>query len=138
MQVRVTAMSADLSSTELGLVDADTAVALFESHPWPAELARADALDASQVNVCDPDMTFTALPAHLVVSAATLDTFNIEVCLPRLDRLLGIFARSRFFHFKAVPRQAVPALIRGFCTDALEQRHSFFAQLETHAANGKG
>jgi hypothetical protein len=127
MKVRVASSSADLQSSELGTVEADEAVRLFSTHPWQSELDRANQLEASGENCADPDMTFTALPAHLIVSAVATDQFNVEVCLPAQQKFLGIFSRSKFYQFNSVSQVKAVELVRGFCMDLLEQRHAFFA-----------
>ena len=128
MQVRITAMSADIKSRELGVGGPDEAVRLFHKHPWEQELLQMRSMETKQANLSvSPDMTFTALPGHLVVTAETVDRFNVEVCLPRPKKFLGLFSRVRFYVFKNVSRERVSNMIHEFCGDLLEHKHSYFS-----------
>lgn len=126
MRVRVTAMEPDFTLAELGLVEGDAAVSIFRNHNWAERLTGAVAADEWQESVATPDLTFTALPAHLVVSAVTPAEFDVEVCLPDPQKLFGIFSRAKFFVFEKQGHDAVAAMIRTFCDDNLEYKHSFF------------
>jgi hypothetical protein len=126
MKVRVTAFSAGMEALELGTVEGEEAVRLFNAHKWQAELDRAEDMEARGENCTDPDMTFTALSAHLVASASAPNRFNVEVCLPRPAKLLGIFNRSKFYEFKSIQEGKVAELIRIFCTDLLDHKHALF------------
>jgi hypothetical protein len=128
MQVRVSAMSADIKSRELGSGGPNEAVRLFLNHPWEQELLQMHSMETQQANtIISPDMTFTALPAHLVVAAEGSGYFNVEVCLPRPKKLLGFISRVRFYTFKNIPRERVSNMIREFCGDLLEHKHSYFS-----------
>ncbi len=127
MKVQVSASSADLKFIELGTVEGAEAERLFTAHGWQAELDRAAELDARHEDCVDPDMTFTALPAHLIVSAAAPNQFNVEVCLPHQKKLFGLFKRSKFYEFKSISMARAAELIQAFCRDVPEQKHAFYA-----------
>jgi hypothetical protein len=121
-------MSADIKSRELGGGGPDEAIRLFLNHPWEQELLQLCSMEKQRANLTvSPDMTFTALPSHLVVTAETADRFNVEVCLPRPKKFLGLFSRLRFYTFKNVSRERVSSMIREFCGDLLDQKHSYFS-----------
>jgi hypothetical protein len=67
---------------ELGNSNAAAAVAIFRNHLWRQELDRCDPLEPNDLDPASPDLTFTALPSHMIVTAETADAFNVEVCLP--------------------------------------------------------
>src|SRR5262245_60884554 len=89
--MRATATSPDVSITELGDVGADQATRLFREHPWAAEIERAEMLGARGPGSVSPDLTFTDLPAHMIVSGEKPDRFNVEISLPRERKVLGLF-----------------------------------------------
>lgn len=78
--------------------------------------------------VVSPDLTFTALPAHLIVQAIDLRRFDVEVCLPRARKLLGVFSFGKFYTYQGVSPDRVSEMLRQFCGDDLEQKHRYFAQ----------
>ena len=128
MQVRVSAMSADIKSRELGSGGPDEAVRLFLNHPWKQELLQMHSMETQHAkSIISPDMTFTALPGHLVIAAESADRFNVEVCLPRPKKILGLISRVRFYTFQNISRERACSMIREFCGDVLEHKHSYFS-----------
>lgn len=127
MRVRVSAMSANIKSRELGNGSADEAVQLFVNHPWEQEILEMRSLEVRQADsTISPNMTFTALPAHLIVEAQAADRFNVEVCLPRPKKFLGLISRVEFYTYHDINRTKVSEMIREFCGDVLESKHSYF------------
>ena len=94
-------------------------------HPTRA-LAEADAAEDRQESTMSPDLTFTALPAHLIASAISPERFGVEVCLPKLQKLFGVIARAKFYTFENLNPDSVAGMIHAFCSDSLEYKHSFF------------
>jgi hypothetical protein len=137
MRVRMTAMAADLEVTELGNGDGDEAAERFSTFPWVEALRYMQKLEAGKArHIVSPDITFTALPAHVIVQTEDAQRFNVEVCLPPLKKLFGHWDwPAKFYTFEAVSRNKVAQMLRQFCTDDLERKHRYFAQLkETHSA----
>jgi len=136
MHVRITALSADIKHLELSNGDADEAVRQLSAFPWVEALNYMKELEAAKAaDIISPEMTFTALPAHMTVQAEETLRFNVEVCLPPLKKLLGVFSwpPARFYIFKDVARDRVAEMVRQFCVDDLESKHDYFAQLEANS-----
>jgi len=122
-------MSSDIKSKELGTRGPDEAVRIFLHYPWQEALIQLRSLETLQANLTvSPDMTFTALPGHLIAAAETADRFNIEVCLPRPTKFLGLVSRVRFYTYRNISRQKASEMIREFCGDLLEHKHSYFSE----------
>ena len=133
----MTAMSSDIKLTDLGEGEAEEAVERFSTFPWAEALRYMQKLETENArDVISPEITFTALPAHMIVQAEDAQRFNVEVCLPRLKKLLGLFDwPAKFYTFNSASSDKVSQMLRHFCTDDLERRHRYFAQLkETPAA----
>jgi hypothetical protein len=128
LQVRVTTMSADFITTEIGTVEPEAAVRFFNNHSWQKELELFDnAIHNHSSEYCDPDMTLTALPSHFIAFIKDEDRFDVEVCLPRYAKLFGIFKRVKFYEFRSISKRKVEELIRIFCMDMLDQKHDLLA-----------
>jgi hypothetical protein len=135
MNVRITALSADIKHLELSNGDADEAVRQLSTFPWVEALNYMAQLEAAKVrDIISPEMTFTALPAHMTVQADKTFSFNVEVCLPPLKKLFGLFSGpAKFYIFKDVATDRVAQMIRQFCADDLERKHHYFAQLQANS-----
>lgn len=123
MRVRCSAMSPDISIRELGSVSVDEALEIFRRHPWSEELAEADQREQRLQDRTNPEIVFTAPSSHMIVRATSDGVFEVEVCLPRLRRLLGLFRWSKFCLFSELAGEAVEELIPAYFQVSLARRH---------------
>jgi hypothetical protein len=127
MLVRVIATSSDLASTDLGEAQGTEAVAMFRRHPWRDECVLRDRREAAGKDGFAPSLKFEALPWHMSVAAADTEaTFDVDVCLPRSWKVLGLFAFPKFYRFSAVSASSATEMISVFCGDHLGTKHSWF------------
>jgi len=60
----------------------------------------------------------------MIVAGERPDAFNVEICLPRERKILGIYRGAEFYRFNAISRGKVDELIRGFLQRSLAARHA--------------
>ena len=133
-RARATFMNPDFSISELGEVDADAALATFDSIQWIEALENTRSLAERGEASADPDITFTIEKVHLAAAAKAPDLFNIEVCVPRVRRLLGLFSGVKFYQVRELDRARVGQAIRTFMTQPHEVQHALFSELARSAA----
>jgi len=130
-------MSSDAQLSEVANVDSPkAAVEQFLSYDWSPAFKKWDELYADGAVCGAPDLTFSALPSHLIAAATSEEEFDVEVCLPRERKLFGLFTPAKFYTFKHVSRARAGEMIATFCEEDLARKHSYFRSLAAERRAG--
>ena len=60
----------------------------------------------------------------MIIAGEKANRFNVEICLPRERKLLGIFGGVKFHEFREIASRQVEELIRSFFQESLVARHA--------------
>jgi hypothetical protein len=129
---KTSVMLANIEVRVLGEYSIEEALAAFDTFPWAEELARTERLEAEGKDCVSPDMTFSMSPFHFTVTVHdTSPTLDVELCVPKRGKILGLTTRStKFFEFKKVSRAHFEELLRAFFDIPADDQFAFFSKLQ--------
>lgn len=130
------AVFVDGTSEDYGRPDGAEALRVFDTFPWAQQHAAWLAVDESE-SPLTPSLTFRIDEGHFDLQVCeTPGALDLELCLSREGKRLGVFARKSFDTAKAVPLADVRALVEMFLADepAPEKRERMRARLGGTAA----
>lgn len=135
MQIaRATFMNPDFTVTELGQVDSNSAIEQFRSYDWSGAVREVRGHDEGGDAGADPAITLTLEKVHLTVATRDAISFDIEACVHKPRKYLGLFSGVQFYEFGAVSSDTASEAIRSFLADSPDLQHAVFAELKRQDA----
>jgi hypothetical protein len=120
----------DITLQDLGTLDVASAHRAFETVPWAENLRWAKQLKADRQQCVNPDITFGIAPAHIILKLNDdATTFAVEVCVPRVRKILGIIGGVKFYEIPAISVAQCHDAIDSFFNASAADQHIYFERL---------
>lgn len=120
-------LCANCDIIDLGQCNLDKAIEEFESVSWNKVLSEFEELDNANKKPCWPDLTFRIGNYHIAISSGdNLTKYNVEVCMPRVKKILCIFGGTKFYELKNLDQSVVKQYIKVFYTYSYSQQNEYF------------
>lgn len=119
----------DVTET-FGQLDEAQALAKFDGFPWSDLAKKARKITLENGGCVDADLTFLIDNYH--ISTRIRDdavSFDIEVCVKREKKILGIFDNPKFYEIEGVSTQETRAALRAFFEMSDSEKHTHFTDL---------
>lgn len=128
-------MLPDMTLQDLGMLDLGGALRAFDTFPWAEQLRVAQQMGTTNKLCVTPDLTFRIDTCHLTTRIREDGLhFEIEVCVPRLRRIFGLFGKVKFYELRGASPNQCREAIRVFFSQAAEAQHEYFSRQREFAA----
>lgn len=120
----------DNSIEEFGKLDEVSALKIFDEFPWSALAQQASEIMLVKGTSMDADLTFIIGDVHMMTRVRDdAVTFQIEACVKRDRKILGIIDYPKFYEIESVPAREARSAIKAFFDKSDADKHVYFSEL---------